>query len=109
MEECDDELSEWTDDEMMDQDNNNKIDEDYDDDDDDEILKDMDDMTPNDPTILQIRKNQNENENQKKSTNFEQQQMESILYLPEVTQFEALISALMGVDTIYFKWRTVKF
>ena len=62
MEECDDDLSEWTDDEMMDQDNNSKMDEDYDDDDDDddEILKDMNYMTPNDPTILQIRKNQNE-------------------------------------------------
>ena len=85
-----------------------------DEDDDDEVIKDMNDMTTKgDPTILQIKKHGNEtkarNGREQESMNEEKSQTESILYIPEVTQFEALISALMGVDTIYFKWRTVKF
>lgn len=29
------------------------------------------------------------------------------LRVSEVTEYESLVAALMGVDTIYFKWRTV--
>ena len=83
-------------------------------DDDEQVLKDMN-VTPNgDPTILQIKKHGNEST---KAGNIREQDLmneekksetESILYIPQVTQFEALISALMGVDTIYFKWRKVE-
>ena len=72
---------------------------DDDDDDDDDVILDMQHkVTPHDPTILQLKSDKNTQCIQN---------TESIFYNAEVTRFEALISALMGVDTIYFKWRRV--
>eukprot|EP01084_Bolivina_argentea_P103185 184850_1 len=104
-EECNDELSEWSD-------HSNIMNVDSDDDDDD-VINDMKKDTPGgDTNVLQMKSNEcKENKNISTLTNLinESKDNETILYMPQVTKFESLVSALMGVDTIYFKWRTDHF
>lgn len=95
LEQCPDDLSEqWTDDEILN----------------DDMMK-CESMLM-DPTILKIRTDENQEEEESEEEEEQEKKEyinEQLLYIEQVTQFDALISALMGIDSIYFKWRRVEF